>query len=74
MKRFPSSGLQGASDNSRSEDSDEADRFIKFALGPEGRSIIKRNKVVPYFDGMLLIQSRLRNWKSIRDEALAENN
>ncbi|MES9855914.1 MAG: phosphate ABC transporter substrate-binding protein [Sedimenticola sp.] len=56
--------------NKKSERNGEADRFIKFALGPQGRGIIKRNKVVPYFDGMLLIQNRLREWKGIRDKAL----
>ena len=60
--------------NQGSENSKEADRFIKFALGPEGREIIRKNKVVPYFDGMLLIQSRLREWKAFREKALADTN
>jgi len=49
----------------------EADRFIQFALGPEGRSIIRRNQVVPYFDGMLLLQRRLNEWRQFIADALA---
>ncbi|MBT3060997.1 MAG: phosphate ABC transporter substrate-binding protein, partial [Candidatus Thiodiazotropha sp. (ex Lucina pensylvanica)] len=37
----------------------ESDRFIRFALGPKGREIIRNNQVVPYFDGMLLLQKRM---------------
>ncbi|MES9897766.1 MAG: substrate-binding domain-containing protein [Sedimenticola sp.] len=59
--------------NFQSQNSKEANEFIKFALGPEGRDIIKRNKVVPYFDGMLLIQNRLKEWTNIRNKALGDN-
>lgn len=58
--------------NKRSANSDESDRFIQFALGPRGRKIISENKVVPYFDGMLLLQKRMDHWKQFIREALAQ--
>lgn len=57
--------------NYTSENSKDADRFIQFALGPEGRKIIRKNHVVPYFDGMLLIQRRLMEWDDFRAKALS---
>jgi len=50
----------------------EADRFIQFALSAEGREVIRKNRVVPYFDGMLLIQRRLDEWKQFIHKALAD--
>ena len=44
--------------NQNAPNSARADEFIKFALGAEGREIIRQNQVVPYFDGMLLLQKR----------------
>ena len=58
--------------NKNSPNSQEADRFIQFALGPKGREIIRRNQVVPYFDGMLLLQRRLDEWKEFIRESLAK--
>jgi phosphate transport system substrate-binding protein len=58
--------------NKRSINSKESDRFIQFALGPEGREIIRKNQVVPYFDGMLLLQKRMDHWKQFIREALAK--
>jgi phosphate transport system substrate-binding protein len=58
--------------NKKSPNSQESDRFIQFALGPKGREIIRQNQVVPYFDGMLLIQKRMDNWKSFIRESLAK--
>ena len=58
--------------NKRSANSNESDRFIQFALGPKGRKIIRENKVVPYFDGMLLLQKRMDHWKRFIREALAQ--
>ncbi|MCU7854922.1 MAG: phosphate ABC transporter substrate-binding protein [Candidatus Thiodiazotropha sp. (ex Lucinoma borealis)] len=56
-----------------SPNSREADRFIQFALGPKGREIISKNQVVPYFDGMLLLQKRLDEWKRFIRESLAKH-
>lgn len=56
--------------NVNAPNSHEADRFIQFALGTKGREIIRKNKVVPYFDGMLLLQKRLNEWKQFMREAL----
>ncbi|MES9992614.1 MAG: phosphate ABC transporter substrate-binding protein [Candidatus Thiodiazotropha sp.] len=50
----------------------ESDRFIRFALGPKGREIIRKNQVVPYFDGMLLLQKRMDDWKLFIRESLAK--
>ncbi|MEW8337795.1 MAG: phosphate ABC transporter substrate-binding protein [Candidatus Thiodiazotropha sp.] len=50
----------------------ESDRFIRFALGPKGREIIRNNQVVPYFDGMLLLQKRMDDWKMFVRESLAK--
>ncbi|MEW8509034.1 MAG: phosphate ABC transporter substrate-binding protein [Candidatus Thiodiazotropha sp.] len=50
----------------------ESDRFIRFALGPKGREIIRDNQVVPYFDGMLLLQKRMEDWKQFIRESLAK--
>ncbi len=58
--------------NTRSPNSKESDRFIQFALGPKGRSVIRENQVVPYFDGMLLLQKRMEHWKRFVREALAQ--
>ncbi len=58
--------------NKKSPNSAESDRFIQFALGSQGRDVIRRNQVVPYFDGMLLIQKRMDNWKAFIREALAQ--
>jgi phosphate transport system substrate-binding protein len=58
--------------NKNSPNSEEADRFIQFALGPKGRDIIRKNQVVPYFDGMLLLQRRLDEWKEFIRESLAK--
>lgn len=58
--------------NKRSANSQESDSFIQFALGPKGRNIIRENKVVPYFDGMLLLQKRMDHWKQFIREALAQ--
>ncbi len=58
--------------NKSSPYSRESDRFIQFALGPEGREIIRENEVVPYFDGMLLLQKRMDHWKNFIRKALAE--
>jgi len=54
-----------------SPNSAEANRFIQFALGPKGREIIRDNRVVPYFDGMLLIKKRLKDWQRFMRRALA---
>lgn len=59
--------------NKKSENSAETSRFIQFALGPEGRDVIRKNKVVPYFDGMLLIQKRIDRWKQFIKKSLASN-
>ncbi|MCG8018128.1 MAG: substrate-binding domain-containing protein [Candidatus Thiodiazotropha sp. 'RUGA'] len=56
-----------------SPNSKESDRFIQFALGPKGREIIRNNQVVPYFDGMLLLQKRFDDWKRFIRESLAQN-
>ena len=58
--------------NKRSANSQESGRFIQFALGPKGREIIRENKVVPYFDGMILLQKRMEHWKQFIKEALAQ--
>jgi phosphate transport system substrate-binding protein len=50
----------------------ESDRFIKFALGPKGREIIRDNQVVPYFDGMLLLQKRMDDWQRFIKQSLAK--
>jgi phosphate transport system substrate-binding protein len=50
----------------------ESDRFIQFALGPKGREIIRHNQVVPYFDGMLLLQKRMDDWKRFIRQSLAK--
>jgi phosphate transport system substrate-binding protein len=50
----------------------ESDRFIQFALGPKGREIIRKNQVVPYFDGMLLLQKRMDDWKLFIRHSLAK--
>ncbi len=59
--------------NPNGPNSAESDRFIQFALGPKGREIIRKNRVVPYFDGMLLLQRRLSDWKQFISDALAHN-
>ena len=59
--------------NKSSPNSRESDRFIQFALGPKGREVIRQNQVVPYFDGMLLLQKRMEHWKRFIREALAQN-
>lgn len=58
--------------NRHSPNSRESNRFIQFALGPKGREIIRQNDVVPYFDGMLLLQKRMEHWKQFVREALAK--
>ncbi|MCU7808920.1 MAG: phosphate ABC transporter substrate-binding protein [Candidatus Thiodiazotropha sp. (ex Semelilucina semeliformis)] len=58
--------------NKSSPNSRESDRFIQFALGSKGREIIRQNQVVPYFDGMLLLQKRMDHWKRFVREALAQ--
>jgi phosphate transport system substrate-binding protein len=57
--------------NKSSPNSLESDRFIQFALGSKGRKIIRQNDVVPYFDGVLLLQRRMDNWKRFVRDALA---
>ncbi|MEJ2622879.1 MAG: phosphate ABC transporter substrate-binding protein, partial [Candidatus Thiodiazotropha sp.] len=59
--------------NKKSPNSKQSDHFIQFALGPKGREIIRSNQVVPYFDGMLLLQKRLDDWKQFIRESLARN-
>jgi phosphate transport system substrate-binding protein len=59
--------------NKNSPNSQEADKFIQFALGPKGREIIRKNQVVPYFDGMLLLQKRLDEWKQFIRDSLAKH-
>lgn len=49
-----------------------SDQFIRFALGPKGREIIRENQVVPYFDGMLLLQRRMDDWKMFIKQSLAK--
>lgn len=58
--------------NKNSPNSAESDRFIQFALGPKGREVIRKNQVVPYYDGMLLLQKRMEHWKEFIREALAK--
>ena len=58
--------------NKNSPNSAESDRFIQFALGPKGREVIRKNQVVPYYDGMLLLQKRMDHWKEFIREALAK--
>ena len=58
--------------NQNGPNSEEAEKFTQFALGASGREIIRNNQVVPYFDGMLLIQKRLNEWKRFMRKALAE--
>lgn len=58
--------------NRNSPNSLESDRFIQFALGSKGRDIIRKNQVVPYYDGMLLLQKRMEHWKQFVREALAQ--
>ncbi|MCU7852944.1 MAG: phosphate ABC transporter substrate-binding protein [Candidatus Thiodiazotropha sp. (ex Monitilora ramsayi)] len=58
--------------NKSSPNSRESDRFIQFALGSKGRKIIRQNQVVPYFDGVLLLQKRMDHWKRFVREALAQ--
>lgn len=58
-------------DNKNSPNSQESDRFIQFALGSKGREIIRKNQVVPYYDGMLLLQKRMDHWKAFMRKALA---
>jgi phosphate transport system substrate-binding protein len=55
-----------------SANSADSERFIRFALGPKGREVIKRNQVVPYFEGMLLLQKRMDDWKRFIKESLAK--
>ncbi len=55
-----------------SQNSEDSERFIRFALGPKGRDIIKKNQVVPYFEGMLLLQKRMDDWKRFIRESLAK--
>jgi phosphate transport system substrate-binding protein len=59
--------------NKNAPNSLESDHFIQYALGPKGREIIRKNQVVPYFDGMLLLQKRMDDWKRFVRESLAEN-
>ncbi|MET0066814.1 MAG: phosphate ABC transporter substrate-binding protein [Candidatus Thiodiazotropha sp.] len=59
--------------NKSSVNSEESSRFIQFALGPDGRNVIRNNRVVPYFDGMLLIQKRIDRWKAFVKESLASS-
>lgn len=58
--------------NKNGPNSEEADKFIQFALASKGREIIRKNQVVPFFDGMLLIQRRLDDWKEFIRKALAD--
>ena len=58
--------------NKSSPNSQESDRFIRFALGPKGRDVIRKNQVVPYYDGMLLLQKRMARWEQFVREALAQ--
>jgi len=58
--------------NKNSPHSEEAEKFIQFALAASGREVIRNNQVVPYFDGMLLIQKRLNEWKHFMRKALAD--
>jgi phosphate transport system substrate-binding protein len=60
--------------NKSSPNAIESDRFIQFALGSKGREVIRKNDVVPYFDGVLLLQRRMDNWKRFVKEALAAQN
>jgi phosphate transport system substrate-binding protein len=56
----------------RAEMSRESKAFIQFALSREGREIIRKNQVVPYYDGMLLLQKRLKEWQRFRVNALSK--
>ncbi len=58
--------------NKKSPNSQESDRFIQFALGREGRDVIRKNQVVPYYDGMLLLQKRMEHWEQFVKDALAK--
>jgi phosphate transport system substrate-binding protein len=58
--------------NSSSPNSQEADQFIQFALGSQGREVIRKNQVVPYYDGVLLLQKRMDRWKKFIRESLAK--
>jgi len=58
--------------NKKSPNSQESDRFIQFALGREGREVIRKNQVVPYYDGMLLLQKRMDRWEEFIKDALAK--
>jgi phosphate transport system substrate-binding protein len=58
--------------NKNSPNSRESDRFIQFALGRKGREVISKNQVVPYYDGMLLLQKRMEHWKQFKRKALAK--
>ena len=58
--------------NRNAPNSREADQFIQFALGAKGREIIRKNQVVPYFDGMLLLQKRLSEWERFMHQALSD--
>lgn len=60
--------------NNKSPNSQESDRFIQFALGSEGRVVIRKNQVVPYYDGMILLQKRMDHWKLFVKKALAKGN
>ena len=59
--------------NKNSPNSKESDRFIQFALGPKGRDVIRKNQVVPYYDGMLLLQKRMDRWEQFIRDALAKH-
>jgi phosphate transport system substrate-binding protein len=59
--------------NRNSPNSIESDRFIQYALGPKSREIIRNNQVVHYFDGMLLLQKRMEEWKRFIRKSLAKN-
>jgi phosphate transport system substrate-binding protein len=58
--------------NASSPNSQEADQFIQFALGRQGREVIRKNQVVPYYDGVLLLQKRMDRWKEFIRESLAK--
>jgi phosphate transport system substrate-binding protein len=45
----------------------EVRRFIRFAHSQQGRSIIRRNGVVPYLDALHLVREQRKQWDKMRE-------
>jgi len=54
----------------RDDHSPEVQKFIKFALSPEGKAVIRRTGTVPYSDALVLVMKQLEQYKRATEAGL----